>query len=392
MGYKWSELMIARTQRFEQTSHHWLWSFGALGLAALLYHNWRLWQQDKANLNRRNITAALPALETWPTQPKVSVLVAAWNETTNIDRHIQSFMQLRYPNKELILCAGGNDGTYQRVLRWSGNQVKVLEQAPREGKQHALRRCLRHSDGAIIFLTDADCVLSDEAFERTLYPVICETELACSGTYQPYPEQVSNPFVTSQAASQIYSAMHNSRYAAGLSGANCAIERSLLERSGGLDAPAATGTDYVLAKMLTSTGAQIRQEPRSLVATEYPESASSYIRQQRRWLRNVVLHGWRFGANAEVRACLHTSATGLAMLILPLSALFVGAPSLVVWLLLYTHALLSRIRYLRFANVAIGTPFGIKQMAIQAPMLLLDFAAWSRPLLDFLSAAGRNTW
>src|SRR5262249_44241137 len=184
----------------------------------------------------------------------VSVLVAAWNEATNIDRHIQSFLELRYPNKELILCAGGGDSTYQQASRWSNAQVAVLKQQPGEGKQRSLRRCLKRAGGEVIFLTDADCMLSDEAFERTLHPVVCGVEQACSGTHRPFPEQIVKPFVTIQAASQIYSAMHGPAYSAGLSGANCAIERSLLERSGGLNVSATTGTDYVLAKMLTRAG------------------------------------------------------------------------------------------------------------------------------------------
>ena len=68
------------------------------------------------------------------TLPKVSVLVAAWNEADIIREHIQSFLGLHYPNKELILCAGGEDGTY-RIAREQGHtKVKVLEQQRGEGK------------------------------------------------------------------------------------------------------------------------------------------------------------------------------------------------------------------------------------------------------------------
>ena len=86
----------------------------------------------------------------WPAVPKVSVLVAAWNEADNIDQLVESFNALSYPNRELVLCAGGADDTYGRAGRWSGPRVKVDEQRPGEGKQAALRRTLPKADGEIV--------------------------------------------------------------------------------------------------------------------------------------------------------------------------------------------------------------------------------------------------
>ena len=166
----------------------------------------------------------------------------------------------------------------------------------------------------------------------------------------------------------------------------------MLERSGGLDTEAATGTDYVLAKMLSRAGARIRLVPQSLVATEYPETIRSYLRQQRRWLRNVVLHGRRFEATDEVRSSLRTSAVGAGMLLLPFGTVIFGPELFVLWLLLLLHAVFSRVRYLRFTSIALGLPFGARQVAIQIPMLLLDFAAWSLTLLDYLSPQRRSRW
>ena len=55
---------------------------GLVGAAAALY-NWRLWQRDKAFLAERADPDPLPPLAEWPHLPKVSVLVAAWNEETD---------------------------------------------------------------------------------------------------------------------------------------------------------------------------------------------------------------------------------------------------------------------------------------------------------------------
>lgn len=370
----------------------WTLPLGALGIAAVAWHNWRLWQQDKALLAKRSQPEPLPAIEDWSSLPQVSVLVAAWNEAAQIERHIQSFQALRYPYKELILCAGGEDGTYALASRLAGDQVTVLEQQPGEGKQRALRHCLPLAQGDIIFLTDADCELDDEVFERTCYLIAIGMERVCTGGSRPSPELMQNSFVMIQAATQVYHALRAPSYASGLLGRNCAVERMLLEQSGGLDADAPTGTDYVLAKKLVQTGARIRHIPESRIATSYPMSTSKYIRQQNRWLRNIVLHGPRFGAFDEVRASLTTSAIGIGMLLMPIGIIVFGPVLLMAWFSLLVYAFLSRLRYLHVAGIILHQPLKREQIAVQVPIMFLDFFAWSQSLLSYLSTRRRELW
>ena len=110
----------------------WMWGWldiragwlclGGLGLVALW--NWRAWRRDRA------LAEQLHAEEPKPVElratPRVSVLVAAWNEADMIEGHIKSFLALRYPNKELILCAGGNDGTYEIARRQAGEGLSLI--------------------------------------------------------------------------------------------------------------------------------------------------------------------------------------------------------------------------------------------------------------------------
>jgi cellulose synthase/poly-beta-1,6-N-acetylglucosamine synthase-like glycosyltransferase len=354
-----------------------------LGLAGVAWHNWRQWQRDKALLAHRADPAPLPPLEEWPALPLVSVLVAAWNEADMIERHLESFLQLRYLNKELVLCAGGDDGTYELAKRYGGPQVTVLAQQPGEGKQRALERSFAQSRGEVIFLTDADCLLSDEAFERTLYLVARDEEEASTGTSRPLPEQLGNPFLVSQASTQLYSSLHLPDYWSGLLGRNAALRRELLQRSRGLAAPAATGTDYVLAKELVRSGARIRQVPHSQVFTRYPTGARPYLQQQRRWLRNVALHGQHYGADDEVRASLRTSLVGVAMLVTPVIA-FLAAPWLLAaWGVVAAQALFARLRYLAFGTRLLGRPVRAVDVVSQGPLFLLDLVGWAQPLLDY---------
>src|SRR5512132_4146763 len=82
------------------------------GLVAVGVYNWRLWRRDGELADRLRAEWAPPP--ELVRAPKVSILVAAWNERDTIDAHIRSFSELRYPNIELILCAGGADDTLDR--------------------------------------------------------------------------------------------------------------------------------------------------------------------------------------------------------------------------------------------------------------------------------------
>src|SRR5207247_1198210 len=118
-------------------------------------------------------------------------LVAAWNEAAGIARHVQSVLALRYPDLDFVLCAGGPDGTCEQARLAMSGRGTLLEQAPGEGKQRALRRCLAASTGDIVYLTDADCVLDDQSFERVIARIV-DGDPAATGRCCPYPEEIEN--------------------------------------------------------------------------------------------------------------------------------------------------------------------------------------------------------
>jgi hypothetical protein len=364
------------------------WLFVA-GLALVTLYQWRLWQRDRALLAHRRAPPPTPPLEEWASLPRVSALVAAWNEAEQIEAHIGSFLALRYPNKQLVLVAGGEDGTFALAQRYAGPQVVVLEQQAGEGKQGALRRGFAQADGEVIYLTDADCRLDDRSFELLLWQLVAGGEQVVTGSSRPFPEQLAQPFVFSQAAAQTYAAMQTSPHAPGILGRHCMARRQLLSTTRALDLPAPAGTDYVLAKALDRHGVRIRQLPESRVASDYPATARAYLRQQRRWLANVWREGLRAGARREAAAALQNVLVGLGMLALPVVSAWLGRGSLALWGLLAWQAWLSQARYGLFAGQLLRRPYRRSDW-LRAPLYLtVDFLAWAGALPAFLRGEGR---
>jgi hypothetical protein len=366
------------------------------GLLAVWAYNARRWRADRAlaACQRAALHQPPPKL---PEAPRVSVLVAAWNEGPGIARHIESVLGLAYPQREYILCAGGPDGTLEVARRYVRDGVQVLEQAPGEGKQRALRRAFERSSGTIVYLTDADCVIDDVSLERVLAPLIQDGEAAATGGSIPPPAQRrASPFAAYQWAVQQYGLARSPAYVDGLLGRNAAVRRDALEACGAFRTPAPTGTDYHLAKALRRHGYRIRSVPQSLVVTPYASGWEGYARQQRRWLRNVVLLGARAGAWPEVRASLQTSILGLAML-LGGATLFRGRGATLpfaLWCLALAQSTGAKLRYLNFGRLLDGqgpVPL-LRALLLSLSYSFGEFVVWTLPLLDLPFATRRRRW
>ena len=242
----------------------------------------------------RLTTESLPVFaQTVGCLPSVSVLLPAWNEATMIGRCLDSLTGIDWPGLEIVVCAGGGDGTLEIARSYQNRRVVVLQQRPGEGKQVALRRCLAESRGEIIYLTDADCTVPASTFFAVLDPIIGGHEHVVTGNSRSLPDFRHHPIVRYQDFVSSVGAGRLGDYSVGLHGRNTALTRSALTHAGGFAWSALTGTDYALAEELHRHGFRIRHVPVE-VFSEYPMTIRGYIRQQSRWLRNLVLLGVRY--------------------------------------------------------------------------------------------------
>ncbi len=335
--------------------------------------------------------------------PMVSVLLAAWNEEAALASSVEAVRALRYPRLEVVLCAGGTDRTWEIAEGLAADGLILLKQYPGEGKQKSLQRCFEQSSGEIVYLLDAGTRITDAAFAAVLGPILSGREQAVtSSPCTPLPGQSGNPFVVSQCATRVYTSLRHPVYCSGLLGASAAVRRSALEQAGAFDPAVRAGGDFELGQRLLRMGVRIRYEVEGTFPFHFHTQLRSYIRQQSRWIRNVVVHGVRFGAYGDVARSLLTSAVGLTMLALPLAGLLLaiapGAPPdaalfcAAVWLLAFLHALLSRIRYVIVASNWIGFSAGPRILALVPFYLLVDFVAWTRPLFEYPSRTLRERW
>lgn len=284
--------------------------------------------------------------------PFVSFLVPAWNAAADCAEFVEAFRQLSYPDKELLLGIGGDDDGLEIARALASDEVRIFEQAPGTGKQKMLQQLYPHARGALLYLTDIDCRPNDAAVAPLLARLIAGHSEVATGSIRPLDEQLDVPFVRTQWAIERVVARQTGSSSSGLRGANAALTRAALDASGAFAQPAASGTDYTLAKELTGRGYDIAYLNRSEMPTAYPGDIVTYVNKQARWLRNVVLLGMRYGAWNEVRGVAVTLALPFVLIALLLLGAWLPLLALLA-LLVVAHATLNRLRYARAGGLPI---------------------------------------
>jgi cellulose synthase/poly-beta-1,6-N-acetylglucosamine synthase-like glycosyltransferase len=365
-------------------------SMSALVVLGVGLENYWQWLKDRKRVSEYQRSSTY--LRSSGKVPLVSVLVPAWNEAIHLQACIDSILGLRYANKELILCAGGCDTTWEIASDYANSGVVVLEQQPGEGKQVALRRCFERSSGEIIFLTDADCILDDHCFESTLGPVIEGQEEVCTGSWRPVDSQLHNSLVQFQWAHHHYRDLALPAYVDSLDGRNVAIHRRTLQRVGAFSTFAPIGTDFALSTQLVQAGYRIRFMAHSRVCTWYPEMARTYWKQASRWFRNRLILGFRY---QQWSAAISHLRAGIAALFMLAGSLCIWRSRLfrIVWLGSFARLVLTQ---LRMRNLLCS--LRINPSATNCPItslllnMLIGWIALARGLIESLLPCRRWRW
>lgn len=101
--------------------------------------------------------------------PEISILIAAFNESENIQKTIQNKLKLNYPAEKLeiiVISDGSTDGTDEIVRSFENDNVKLIRQEPRAGKTSALNMAATIAKGEIIVFSDANSIYETNALKQ----------------------------------------------------------------------------------------------------------------------------------------------------------------------------------------------------------------------------------
>lgn len=213
--------------------------------------------------------------------PRVSVVVATYNADRTLKPCLESLLQLRYPDYEVILVDDGStDTTPQLAAQFPA--VRYLRHAENRGLSVARNTGIAAATGEIIAFTDADC-RADEDWLYYLVGTLLEGEFAGAGGPNLLPPEDS-PVAAAVMVSPGGPAhvMLDDRHAEHIPGCNMAFWRDALLAVGGFD-PLFTqaGDDVDLCWRLQQAGYQIGFSPGAFVWHYRRSTIGAYLRQQK---------------------------------------------------------------------------------------------------------------
>jgi len=105
-------------------------------------------------------------------RPSVSIVIAAYNESADIENTLDNKLKLDYPLEKmeiLVVSDESDDGTdeiIERKARDSDCPIKLIRQVPRQGKTAGLNTLIAQACGEIILFSDANSQWDKHAVAR----------------------------------------------------------------------------------------------------------------------------------------------------------------------------------------------------------------------------------
>jgi cellulose synthase/poly-beta-1,6-N-acetylglucosamine synthase-like glycosyltransferase len=120
--------------------------------------------------------------ERWPF---ASLIIPAWRDRPALENCLRTVRSLDYPAYEVIVVAGGDDGTYEAAVKAAAESQNVfaVEQLPR-GKNAALNQGLAEARGDVLVLLDADSEV-ESGWLQAMVAGLDEGVSVTTGNYYP---------------------------------------------------------------------------------------------------------------------------------------------------------------------------------------------------------------
>ncbi len=220
-------------------------------------------------------------------KPLVSILVPAYNEQGVISRTLNSLINIKYANKEIIVIDDGSTDLTKFVASWyKKNGVKVISK-PNSGKASALNYGLLFAKGEIVITIDADSMVARDAIDEIVMVMATDPNMAAvAGNIKVLN---SKSVLTKIQELEYIMAINMIRRAYALfgsvmviPGAFGAFKKKMVHAVGGYDIDTVTEDFDITIKLLKSRGS-VSSSAEGKAFTEVPSTWKALYKQRLRW-------------------------------------------------------------------------------------------------------------
>ena len=225
--------------------------------------------------------------------PKISIIVPAYNESIVVAETIRQLQVLDYPAIEVIVIDdGSSDDTYKVAFESARNDKRfVVVRQDNAGKGNALNHGIRLSTSEFVFCMDADSIiaqgslfagirhLSDNAVSAVAGSVYVQNQKSLIGRFQALEYMIGlNFFKTAQSFLGLVTI---------IPGPSGLFRKADLVAIGGYKTDT-FAEDCDVTLQLVMNGKKVVFEPLMEVQTEVPESLIQLVKQRYRWNRGIL--------------------------------------------------------------------------------------------------------
>ena len=227
--------------------------------------------------------------------PRVSIIVPAYNEEVTIATSIKSLVKQTYKNLEIIIMDDGSkDNTYKIAKKFEGifegKKIKVLTKK-NGGKSRALNYAIERSSGELVMCVDADSKLERDAVEL-MVRYFKDPEISAVAGSVFVSNRVNT--LTKLQALEYIEGLNMVRNAQAflklvniIPGPIGMFRKSAIQEVGGY-AHDTFAEDCDLTLKLIEKEHKIDFEPDAIAHTEAPDELLNLLKQRYRWTRGIL--------------------------------------------------------------------------------------------------------
>jgi glycosyltransferase involved in cell wall biosynthesis len=243
-------------------------------------------------------------------EPRVSVIVPAYNAADTIVECVQSLLALDYPKKKLELAFvddGSEDDTVKLIEGFKG---VVLVRQEHGGPAAARNLGLKNTGSEVVAFTDADCIVPKDWVTR-IVAELGEAD-AVGGSLTPVSTDTLAERFEQHRRDRLYGSER--RFVPALPTCNLAFKREAIEEAGGFDEDfkKASAEDYDLCTRVTAASRRILYEPSISVLHKHSQTMEGIMKRALTHGTEIIRYRLKHGrgrAGETVKACVKLAAT-----------------------------------------------------------------------------------
>ncbi|MFX1504400.1 MAG: glycosyltransferase [Promethearchaeota archaeon] len=220
--------------------------------------------------------------------PIINFIIPAWKEGENYKLCLESLFKIPYPYIKIITNAGGNEETLNIASQFQNfNNFKILHQKSGGGKLKAINDALECVNEGLVFLIDADIILTEEIFYKMVYEVINKSQDVVFALLKPHHSQKKNDLVKYIYINRMFTHFTR-RYEGKITPCTC-LKYKVVKSIGKFPEKKLYPDGKLMGLTLAEKGFKISFASCLTECFNYPDTLRKYFNQNIRWIQNSYI-------------------------------------------------------------------------------------------------------